>query len=357
MSTARDPARRAVALALRVRHHRARVLLAIVAAEAAFLLLIGATPVLHLVLPVVALPLLVPYLVFGRARLPAAEWQGWDHDDDDAASSTGEYRGTHQFLGEPWSDGDIEGRDVVLLATRATHGLRAERAFLAVEAAGILLVVTPRSYWLQRGGDVRHGEASGIGVGLFDITETVRMPRADDEVLGSTWLHATKRGERDLRYRDNHRLYEVRRHGIELAFGGERWTILLYARSNAVGFGNALLAIVAPGSVLSADEEDDSLDEDEGELEDEPDDEDDDGGDGDGAGDDEEAPRPWHDVLAVSPGASAAEIKAAYRERLKEYHPDRVAHLGEKLRAVATAEATAINAAYAEAMRRVRMQG
>lgn len=40
-------------------------------------------------------------------------------------------------------------------------------------------------------------------------------------------------------------------------------------------------------------------------------------------------------VLGVSPGASSEQIAAAYRVRMKEYHPDRVAELGPELRELA----------------------
>jgi DnaJ-domain-containing protein 1 len=42
-----------------------------------------------------------------------------------------------------------------------------------------------------------------------------------------------------------------------------------------------------------------------------------------------------HAVLGVRPGASPEEIAQAYRERMKEYHPDRVADLGPELQELA----------------------
>lgn len=41
------------------------------------------------------------------------------------------------------------------------------------------------------------------------------------------------------------------------------------------------------------------------------------------------------EVLGVPPTATAEEVRAAYRELAKKYHPDRVAHLGEEFRELA----------------------
>jgi uncharacterized membrane protein YkvA (DUF1232 family) len=53
-------------------------------------------------------------------------------------------------------------------------------------------------------------------------------------------------------------------------------------------------------------------------------------------------------VLGVTRGASADEITRAYREQMRLYHPDRVAHLGEELRQLAHRKALEIQRAYAE---------
>ncbi len=51
-------------------------------------------------------------------------------------------------------------------------------------------------------------------------------------------------------------------------------------------------------------------------------------------------------VLGLGSGASATEIKQAWRRLSKEHHPDRVTHLGEEFRRVAEERMRRINAAY-----------
>ena len=55
----------------------------------------------------------------------------------------------------------------------------------------------------------------------------------------------------------------------------------------------------------------------------------------------------WYQVLGVSPTATPGEIERAYRARLEEYQPDKVAGLGPELQAVARKMTERINAAYA----------
>lgn len=59
-------------------------------------------------------------------------------------------------------------------------------------------------------------------------------------------------------------------------------------------------------------------------------------------------PRNPYEVLGVRPGASREEIESAYRRLVKEYHPDRVAHLGEELRELAHRKMIEIQEAYAQ---------
>lgn len=56
-------------------------------------------------------------------------------------------------------------------------------------------------------------------------------------------------------------------------------------------------------------------------------------------------------VLGVARGAPADEIAAAYRRRMKEYHPDRVSGLGDELQRVAHEKTLEIQRAYDELKR------
>jgi DnaJ-domain-containing protein 1 len=52
-------------------------------------------------------------------------------------------------------------------------------------------------------------------------------------------------------------------------------------------------------------------------------------------------------VLGLKPGFSQDDLRRAYRARVAEYHPDRVASLGPKLKRLAEEETKRITAAYA----------
>ena len=55
-----------------------------------------------------------------------------------------------------------------------------------------------------------------------------------------------------------------------------------------------------------------------------------------------------HAVLGVDRDASDAQLTQAYRERLKQYHPDRVASLGPELRDLAHRKTLEIQRAWSE---------
>jgi hypothetical protein len=60
---------------------------------------------------------------------------------------------------------------------------------------------------------------------------------------------------------------------------------------------------------------------------------------------------PWYVVLDVDRSASRAAITAAYRARISQYHPDKVARMGPEIRALAERKSAEINAAYEAAVR------
>ncbi len=53
-----------------------------------------------------------------------------------------------------------------------------------------------------------------------------------------------------------------------------------------------------------------------------------------------------YEILDITPSASREAIRDAYRARMKEYHPDKVAHLGEELQELAHRKALEIQRAY-----------
>ena len=56
--------------------------------------------------------------------------------------------------------------------------------------------------------------------------------------------------------------------------------------------------------------------------------------------------RQWFTVLEVSQGASKEQIAKAYKEKISQYHPDKVAKMGREIRELAELKSKEINAAY-----------
>ncbi len=84
------------------------------------------------------------------------------------------------------------------------------------------------------------------------------------------------------------------------------------------------------------------------------------GGAGAGAGARSDPPRPapqtampWYVVLDVDRSANRAQITAAYRARISQYHPDKVARMGPEIRALAEKKSAEINTAYETALKNI----
>ncbi len=59
-----------------------------------------------------------------------------------------------------------------------------------------------------------------------------------------------------------------------------------------------------------------------------------------------------HEILEIDKNATREEIQAAYRSMVKQYHPDRVAHLGKELQELANQKFIEIKEAYTSMLKR-----
>ena len=59
----------------------------------------------------------------------------------------------------------------------------------------------------------------------------------------------------------------------------------------------------------------------------------------------------WFDTLDISPNATLDEIKSAYKRKISQYHPDKVASLGPEFILIAEEKTKRINASYEEALK------
>ena len=64
-----------------------------------------------------------------------------------------------------------------------------------------------------------------------------------------------------------------------------------------------------------------------------------------------EGTRAWWEVLGVDPTATLAEIRASFRKKVQQYHPDLVANLGPEIVELAERHTKEINRAFEEAKR------
>ena len=61
---------------------------------------------------------------------------------------------------------------------------------------------------------------------------------------------------------------------------------------------------------------------------------------------------PWYATLEVNPSSSLEEIKAAYKRKISQYHPDKVSSLGPEFTSIAEMKTKQINSAYEMAVRK-----
>ena len=71
-----------------------------------------------------------------------------------------------------------------------------------------------------------------------------------------------------------------------------------------------------------------------------------DAADNDNSGEEDHIPASWFRILEVSESASPEQVVAAYKHKISQYHPDKVAQMGAEIRELAEAKSKQINAAY-----------
>ncbi len=163
----------------------------------------------------------------------------------------------------------------------------------------------------------------------------------DAEVVGETWQHTRADGSPDIRYPNNLR-YAVVLYGLLSVTGPQSGIRLLVSnKAAAVRFARAFSVGrsdkrpregVDTGSTSSARGERARRNA-EAEV---------------------EKVGSLLKVLGAEPGASQREIDAAYKNKAKVYHPDKVASLAAEVRDMAELRMKEINSAYAELKRRYR---
>ena len=69
------------------------------------------------------------------------------------------------------------------------------------------------------------------------------------------------------------------------------------------------------------------------------------------SGGEENIPTSWFRILDVSQSATKEQIVTAYKQKIRQYHPDKVAQMGAEIRELAEFKSKQINSAYDYAMK------
>ena len=210
-------------------------------------------------------------------------------------------------------------------------GTISDKPFLVLSGSTGFLLITPARYWSCLDNNYSTGRTENITFEDFTYDDTVESADMDDEIIGQTWMYATKSGERDRRHKDNWKVLKVSRYGISLGLENRsEWEICHLSQDMKGAIFVAFNAIL--GATLCNDEEDEESNDDQFENDDE------------AYEQSSESPE-WFEILEIPQTASEKEIMAAWRTKIKQYHPDLVSGLGDKLKTVADQESQRLNAA------------
>lgn len=231
-------------------------------------------------------------------------------------------------------DEDIDEQDSPLQFSYSTSfgTVSANAPFLTISGNTGFVLITPKRYWSFLDGNYSSGETNRIKVEYLQVEEKVLLPNDEDEIVGEGWEHTTKSGERDLRYNGNREVYFVQRYVIVLRLQNKsKWKLGDFRKPESITLYTEFHSLLGVEYDLDQIEFNESKED-----------------------TSEEKEEAWYDILGISPNVSEEEIKVAYEEKIKQYHPDRVSGLGDKLKIVAEREAQKINWAKKEGLKKHR---
>lgn len=103
-----------------------------------------------------------------------------------------------------------EGSKLSVKLVKSSWQIKCSREFLEIEKLGFIWLVTPKTYWIQNGFSVTRGLTAKIEVETLSRDVGREKPRWKSEIVGRTWHHATKNGDRDFRFKNNYQIPIVR---------------------------------------------------------------------------------------------------------------------------------------------------
>jgi hypothetical protein len=221
---------------------------------------------------------------------------------------------THFNHDDPFLESDDDTEELVDANYRVTikyirkfRRIRAPIPFIAISTEDNFLILTPVRYWSFLDGEYSYGDTNKLDFECFKYEVKLTSPRSRDEILQETWKHATKSGDRDMRYKDNFSASLIQRYGVTLLLqDGPKWEFggLLDAEQDPLM--ETLQRIIDREFVEELDEKDQN-----GERYEEVDEDNETSTDDQGKNCGSES---WYDVLGLSPTPTAREIFATHDE-------------------------------------------
>jgi uncharacterized protein len=227
------------------------------------------------------------------------------------------------------------------------QGISAPERFLVLNGNTMLIILTPQRWWIKINDGTSGGNTGEITWHGFNYQEQKTMWTGQEEIVGTTWMHSTKSGDRDYRYKYNPQVHLVQRYGVnvELAAG----FLISFGSMKRDQYNKVAVALDAlfpklRGQSQFHQEEQERTSDHSSQN----------GGHSNSQNGNGRAPLSCYEILDVSESATEEQIKEAYNSLIKKCHPDRVAELDPDFVKLANQKAQDLNAAKAEALSRLR---